>query len=114
MSTDQVQTTLDEQIINDAITELLDAFPPSKTKPVVFLGEQFDRGLAWVHFPVGSGGLGLSPKHQKIVSERLSAAGGPNAYARNPIGYGMCGPTVVEWGTPEQCKKYLRPLFTGE
>jgi alkylation response protein AidB-like acyl-CoA dehydrogenase len=114
MSTEQLQTTLDEQIINDAITDLLDAFPPSKTKPAVFLGEQYDRGLAWVHFPVGSGGLGLSPKHQKIVSERLSAAGGPNAYARNPIGYGMCGPTVVEWGTPEQCKKYLRPLFTGE
>jgi len=70
MSTDQMQTSLDEQIINDAVTELLDAFPPSKTKPVVFLGEQYDRGLAWVHFPVGSGGLGLSPKHQKIVSER--------------------------------------------
>ena len=114
MSTVQMQTSLDEQIINDAVTELLDAFPPSKTKPVVFLGEQYDRGLAWVHFPVGSGGLGLSPKHQKIVSERLSAAGSPNAYARNPIGYGMCGPTVIEWGTPEQCKKYLRPLFTGE
>ena len=33
---------------------------------------------------------------------------------RNPIGYGMCGPTVVEWGTEEQKQRYLRPLFTGE
>jgi alkylation response protein AidB-like acyl-CoA dehydrogenase len=33
---------------------------------------------------------------------------------RNPIGHGMCGPTVVEWGSDEQKKRYLRPLFTGE
>jgi alkylation response protein AidB-like acyl-CoA dehydrogenase len=26
----------------------------------------------------------------------------------------MCGPTVVEWGSEEQKKRYLRPLFTGE
>ncbi|MFM8529889.1 MAG: acyl-CoA dehydrogenase family protein, partial [Ilumatobacteraceae bacterium] len=25
-----------------------------------------------------------------------------------------CGPTVVEWGSEEQKKRYLRPLFTGE
>ncbi len=109
MSTAQTQTLADEQQIEDAVTALLDAFPPRQTKAEIFLGEQYDRGLAWVHFPVGAGGLGLSPKHQKIVSERLSAAGSPNPYARNPIGYGMCGPTVVEWGTPEQCRKYLRP-----
>ena len=30
------------------------------------------------------------------------------------IGHGMCGPTVVEWGSDEQKKRYLRPLFTGE
>lgn len=114
MSNTNSQTLADEQMIDEAISDLLTAFPPRETKPAVFLGEQFDRGLAWVHFPVGSGGLGLSPKHQKIVSEKLSAAGGPNAYARNPIGYGMCGPTLIEWGTPEQNMRFLRPLFTGE
>jgi alkylation response protein AidB-like acyl-CoA dehydrogenase len=48
------------------------------------------------------------------VNDRVFAAGAPNPYYRNPIGYGMCGPTVVEWGTPEQKRRYLRPLFTGE
>ncbi len=38
----------------------------------------------------------------------------PNPYYRNPIGYGMCGPTVEVWGSDEQKKRYLRPLFTGE
>ena len=30
------------------------------------------------------------------------------------MGYGMCGPTIVEWGTPEQKQKYLRRIFTAE
>ncbi|MEK7296176.1 MAG: acyl-CoA dehydrogenase family protein, partial [Actinomycetota bacterium] len=108
------KSTSQEQQISDLVDELLVKFPPGSTPAVKFLGEQFDRGLAWVHFPAGLGGLGASPKHQKIVNERVSAANGPNAYARNPIGYGMCGPTVVEWGTESQKKRYLRPLFTGE
>ena len=81
---------------------------------MTFLGAQFDHGLAWVHFPEGDGGLGVNPKHQKIINERIFAAGGPNPYYRNPIGYGMCGPTVVVWGSDEQKQRYLRPLFTGE
>jgi alkylation response protein AidB-like acyl-CoA dehydrogenase len=56
----------------------------------------------------------VNPKLQKIVNERVSAAGGPNAMYRNPIGYGMCGPTVVGWGSDAQKQRYLRPLFTCE
>ncbi len=67
-----------------------------------------------MHFPAGHGGLELSPKLQKPINERLAAAGAPNAVYRNPIGYGMCGPTVVGWGSEAQKQRYLRPLFTGE
>lgn len=104
----------EEQLVNDLVSKLLSEHPPTSTDAITFLGAQFDLGLAWVQFPVGYGGLGLSPRHQKIVNERVSQAGGPNAYYRNPIGYGMCGPTVAEWGSDEQKKRYLRPLFTGE
>ena len=114
MPTETLPASSDEKHVIDAVDELLRDLPPASTDPVVFLGAQFDRGLAWVHFPTGHGGLGLSPKYQKIINERIFAAGGPNAYFRNPIGYGMCGPTVVEWGSDEQKKRYLRPLFTGE
>jgi alkylation response protein AidB-like acyl-CoA dehydrogenase len=103
----------EEQILKMA-QDLVAEFPPSKTSVVDFLGAQFDRGLAWVHFPVGHGGLGVSPKFQKVVNECIYAAGAPNPMFRNPIGHGMCGPTVVEWGSEEQKKRYLRPLFTGE
>jgi alkylation response protein AidB-like acyl-CoA dehydrogenase len=104
----------EEVQVADLADQLIAQHPPASTPAIVFLGAQFDLGLAWVHFPVGHGGLGLSPKFQKIVNEKIARAGGPNSYARNPIGYGMCGPTVVEWGTDEQKRKYLRPLFTGE
>ena len=92
----------DEDRVVGLVDELLRDLPPKSTDPVTFLGAQFDRGLAWVHFPEGDGGLGLNPKLQRIVNERIFAAGGPNPFFRNPIGYGMCGPTVVEWGTEEQ------------
>jgi alkylation response protein AidB-like acyl-CoA dehydrogenase len=108
------QLHADEQNVRERVTQLLSSCPARTTKPVEFLGKQFDLGLAWVHFPVGSGGLGVSPKFQKIVNEEVGKAGGPSAKARNPIGYGMCGPTVVEWGSDEHRVRYLRPMFTGE
>ena len=114
MTATEIQTRDDEGIVDDLASQLLAECDPKTHDSTTFLGAQFDKGLAWVHFPVGNGGLGLNPKLQKIVNERLSAAGAPNAYYRNPIGYGMCGPTVVAWGSEEQKQRYLRPLFTGE
>ena len=78
------------------------------------LFRSFDMGLAWVHFPEGHGGLGLNAKLQRTVNERTAAAGAPNPMYRNPIGHGMCGPTVAAWGSDDQKRRYLRPLFTGE
>jgi alkylation response protein AidB-like acyl-CoA dehydrogenase len=93
---------------------LLAELPPRDTDPVTFLGRQYDLGLAWVHFPEGCGGLGLSPKLQKAINETLWGAGAPSSYARNPIGHGMGAPTVVTHGSDAQKARYLRPLFTGE
>ena len=112
MTTDTM--TAEEQRVSALVDELLREFPPKSTDTVTFLGAQFDKGLAWVHFPEGHGGLGLNPKLQKMINERIFAEGGPNPVYRNPIGHGMCGPTVVAWGSEEQKTRYLRPLFTGE
>jgi len=106
--------TTDEQRVDDLVSQLLEQHPPATTPPQQFLGAQFDLGLAWVHFEDGYGGVGLDAKLQKRVQERIVAAGGPQAAARNPIGYGMCGPTLAVWGSPDQKARYLRPLFTCE
>jgi alkylation response protein AidB-like acyl-CoA dehydrogenase len=104
----------DEARITALIDELLAEFPVKSTDAVTFLGAQFDKGLAWVQFDEGFGGIAASPKHQSLVNSRLAEAGAPVAYYRNPIGHGMGAPTVYSWGSEEQKRRYLRPLFTGE
>src|SRR5215211_115869 len=104
----------DEQLVLERLDALLTEHDPGSTDARAFLGAQFDAGLAWVHFPEGYGGLGVSPKLQRVVNERIAAGGGPNSYWRNPIGSGMGAPTVVTHGTEAQKQRYLRPLFTGE
>jgi alkylation response protein AidB-like acyl-CoA dehydrogenase len=104
----------DESRVLDLCRQLLDELPPRSTDATTFLGRQFDLGLAWVHFPEGHGGLGLSPKLQRVINETLWAAGAPIAPASNPIGHGMGAPTVLTHGSEAQRRRYLRPLFTNE
>ncbi len=96
------------------VDQLLVEKPPTQTSAQEFLGEQFDRGLAWLHFPTDCGGLGLTPREHQRAQSRLYAGGAPVAGLKNPIGYGMCAPTIVSHGTDEQKQRYLRPLFTSE
>ena len=114
MSLIESTESMEEQRVADLVDQLLAECPPASTPAAQFLGAQFDKGLAWVHFPEGHGGLGLTPRLQKTINERVFAAGAPNPVMRNPIGHGMCGPTVVVWGSDAQKARYLRPLFTGE
>ncbi|MGD9792825.1 MAG: acyl-CoA dehydrogenase family protein [Acidimicrobiia bacterium] len=103
-----------EADVHRLIDELLTEYPPATTDIHVFLGAQWDKGLAWVHFDRGYGGLGLNPGVQQIINGRLLAAGAPDPRMRNPIGHGMGAPTVYTWGSEAQKRRYLRPLFTGE
>jgi alkylation response protein AidB-like acyl-CoA dehydrogenase len=100
--------------VEELVDQLLEEMPPATTPAKEFLGEQFDRGLAWLHYPEGCGGLGLTPNDQQLAQSRLVAGGAPQSGLKNPIGYGMVAPTVVAHGTDEQKRRYLRPLFTAE
>jgi alkylation response protein AidB-like acyl-CoA dehydrogenase len=100
--------------VDTLVDGLLADCPPTTTPTEPFLGEQYDRGLAWVHFPTDCGGLGLTPKDQQKAQQRLHAGGAPAPGTHNPIGYGMCAPTIATHGTPEQKERYLRPLFTNQ
>ena len=79
-----------------------------------FLGAQFDAGLARMDYPTGHGGLDAEPKLQEIVDAALEQAGRRYLWMRNPMGIGMCGPTIVARGTDEQRDRFLRPIFTAE
>jgi alkylation response protein AidB-like acyl-CoA dehydrogenase len=107
-------TRSDEELVSSKLDELLAACPPATLDERQFLGAQFDAGLAFVHFPVGYGGLGLPRPLQKVIFDRLRQAGAPMPGMRNPIGYGMVAPTILTVGTETQRQRYLRPLFTCE
>ena len=107
--------TSNEELVRTRVAELLAAHDPKATPAVEFLGAQFDAGLAWVWFPEGEGGLGLSPELQGVIDRELRAAGAPtDAALRNVIGLGMAAPTIVAHGSEEQKRRLLRPLFTCE
>jgi len=88
---------------------------PGLLRRQTFLGARFDAGLAWVHFPPGYGGSGMSRTEQPAVEDEFARLGAPpTAQADNVIGYGMAAPTILEFGTDEQKNTLLRPIFTGE
>ena len=84
MSTTDAPTEGDAALdeVNRLVDDLLATCPDAAADQVRFAGEQFDRGLAWVHFPVGLGGLGLSPKFQPTINNRVFAAGASNPFQR--------------------------------
>ncbi|HOT81117.1 MAG TPA: acyl-CoA dehydrogenase family protein [Microthrixaceae bacterium] len=113
--TDESATATDPDAarVDALIDQLLAENPPESTDDQAFLEAQYDLGLAWVRFPEGYGGIGVSPKLQRTVISRVNRAGGPVGGTLNPIGYGMCAPAVMEHGTDEQ-KRMLRALFSNE
>jgi alkylation response protein AidB-like acyl-CoA dehydrogenase len=106
----------DEQArrVSALIDELLDEFDPATTDPIELRGAQYDRGLAWVHYPDGFGGLGFRASLQRDVDRRLRAAGFPGPTSGRFFGLFLAGPTIVTHGSDEIRHRLLRPLFTGE
>jgi alkylation response protein AidB-like acyl-CoA dehydrogenase len=114
---DEVETAqpgIDEAGLQRRVAELLTSNDPQGDR-LTWLRARFDAGLAWVHYPVGLGGLAAPRQMQAVVEAALLAAGAPdNNPRRIGIGLGMAAPTVLSAGTTEQRERYLRPLWTGE
>jgi alkylation response protein AidB-like acyl-CoA dehydrogenase len=100
--------------VDDLIDDLLAAHDPKSTDQTTFRGAQYDRGLAWVHFPQGFGGLNLAPITQRHIDRRLREAGAPAPSGSLFFGLSLAGPTMVTHGNDELRARTLRPMFTGE
>jgi alkylation response protein AidB-like acyl-CoA dehydrogenase len=111
--------SIDEHAVGEdlraRVQALVDEYDPASCAPRDFLGARFDAELAWVHFPRGCGGLAMPRGFHARVEAQLAAAGAPpGGGGRNGIGMGMAAPTIAAFGTDEQQRKFLRPLFTGD
>jgi alkylation response protein AidB-like acyl-CoA dehydrogenase len=109
------QVPQDDGAARRLVAEFLASHDPAAAEPREFLGARFDAGLAWVHYPVGSGGRGASRALQPVVDATFAAAGAPQPdLGRTGIGLGMAAPTILAHGTDQQRRRFLRPLWTGE
>jgi alkylation response protein AidB-like acyl-CoA dehydrogenase len=104
---------VDRQLVEHTVESLIRDVPPAATDPITFRGARYDAGLAWVHFPIGFGGLGVRPDLNRLVEDACRRAGAP---AQDPSTFFMAlaGPTIVTHGDDDQRCRFLRPMFTGE
>ena len=107
---------LTESDIRERTRALLDEIHPERSDAFTFRRAQYDHGLAWVHFPEGLGGLGVSPKLNAVVTDEIAKHskvihGDPPAAA---IGIGMGAPVVATHGTEWMQQELLPKIFTGE
>jgi alkylation response protein AidB-like acyl-CoA dehydrogenase len=101
--------------LRSRVEALLAEHDPATTDQLAFLQARFDAGLAWVWFPEGLGGLGLPRELQLEVNAQLDAAGAPqHERYRNQVGLDTAAPTILAFGTEEQKRRLLKPLWTGE
>jgi alkylation response protein AidB-like acyl-CoA dehydrogenase len=107
---------MSEEEIRERVRALLAEAHPDRVDQFTFRGKQYDHGLAWVHFPEGYGGLGVSPRLQAVVNDeiRRHVKTVYEDMMLNPIGIGMGAPTVLTHGTDWMKKNLLRRIFTAE
>jgi alkylation response protein AidB-like acyl-CoA dehydrogenase len=106
---------IDASVVQGRVSEFLANHDPATTDHLGFLRARFDAGLAWVHFPVGLGGLDAPRYLQSGVDAAFYKAKTPdNNPRRIGIGLGMAAPTILRHGTEAQKQRFLRPLWTGE
>jgi alkylation response protein AidB-like acyl-CoA dehydrogenase len=98
------------------VRKLLEEAHPERTESIPFRRKQYEHGLAWVHFPEGYGGLGISPKQQLVVLDEIQKHS--KVVHHDPpastIGIGMGAPTVLTYANEAQKKYHLPRIFSGE
>jgi alkylation response protein AidB-like acyl-CoA dehydrogenase len=71
-----------------------------------------DGGWACLHWPKEYGGRGATPIERVIWQQEEGVYG--KLTQPFQIGEGMCGPTVMAWGSEESKRRYLPKLASGE
>jgi alkylation response protein AidB-like acyl-CoA dehydrogenase len=68
-------------------------------------------GLVASSWPAEFGGLGFSETLAGVVDSELQRA---QLVKLNPLGLGLAGPTLLQWGTESQKARFLRRIQTSE
>ena len=71
----------------------------------------YKKGWAAPHWPVAHGGPGLDATSRFILSDELEQA---NAPSLSPFGLSMVGPAIIQYGTPDQQRRFLPKILAGD
>jgi alkylation response protein AidB-like acyl-CoA dehydrogenase len=72
----------------------------------------FAAGYAGPSWPKEYGGGGMDARRRALLTEEMDRAGVPDRL--NTIGEDFAGPTIVEFGTDAQKRRFLQQILTGE
>ncbi len=72
----------------------------------------FEAGYGGMSWPQEYGGQAADPIRKAIFTEEMDRVGAPERL--NTIGEDFAGPTIIDFGTPAQKERFLRPILTGE
>jgi alkylation response protein AidB-like acyl-CoA dehydrogenase len=85
---------------------------PDVAEARLFQAELHDAGFAGIAWPAEYGGQGLTQVEQRVFDDL--ARDYPLPTKPFLIGLGMVGPALLDLGTTEQKRRFLRPMLRGE
>jgi alkylation response protein AidB-like acyl-CoA dehydrogenase len=71
-----------------------------------------EAALVAISWPIEHGGRSASPVQQLIFNAEIARAGAPEPINRSSIN--QLGPTIIQWGTPEQQATFLPRILSAE
>ncbi len=119
----QLTYTPEQQAFRAEVRAWMETHVPKEPLVTLECREGYDQHVAWertlasgnwgmVTWPEAYGGRGLDLIQWLIFEEEYFRAGGPNRANQN--GIFLLGPTIMEFGTEEQKKRFLTPMAKGE
>jgi len=107
---------MSEDELRERTRALIEEIHPEQSEAIPFRQAQYRHGLAWVHFPEGYGGLGISPKFNTVVMDEIGKHS--KVIHHDPpaglIGIGMGAPVVLTHASEELKQRLLPRIFSGE
>jgi alkylation response protein AidB-like acyl-CoA dehydrogenase len=98
-------------------------FAPGELSEELDPDARFERMLGWhramhaggwvgIHWPREYGGRGASIMEQVVYAEEMGATGAPPPI--NPIAIMMVGPTLMQWGTEAQKRRFIPTMLRAD
>jgi alkylation response protein AidB-like acyl-CoA dehydrogenase len=95
-----------------AVSDLMPHDPERVRRAKEWQRKLYDAGYVAMGWPKEYGGQGADVMRQTIVNEEMVLARAPGLVGAS--GVGMLGPTLIQFGTEEQKRRYLPKILTAE